>query len=151
MKKFILAITISLGLICPAAFANDDSVSAHLATTLSMLFKITDNKNLLNANAYHQTTIVYQGMPIVAFKSNTSNWVGFFKKVSADRLPENAQVTIGRKYNDCRIKEVSMYINTDGDISYFAEITRNNKCTVLKIEPTGHVHEFNCRIARKMK
>jgi hypothetical protein len=116
-----------------------------------MIFKITDNKNLLNANAYHQTTIVYNGMAMVAFKSNTSNWVGFFKKLSANDLPENALPVIAKKYQDYKIQQVSMYINRDGDISYFAEMTGNKKCMVLKIEPAGHVREFNCRNARKMK
>lgn len=151
MKKYIVAIILSLGFIYPAAFANDDSVNAHLANTLSMIFKITDNKDLLNANAYHQTTIVYNGMTMVAFKSNTSNWVGFFKKLSAGDLPGNAQLAIAKKYQGYKIQQVSMYINRDGDISYFAEITGNKKCMVLKIEPVGRVREFNYRNARKMK
>jgi len=151
MKKFILAIVLSLGIINPAAFANDDSVTAHLANTLSMIFKMTDKNNLLNANAYHQTTIVYNGMALIAFKSNTSNWVGFFKPLSANDLPGEALNQIEKKYRDYKIENVTMYINSAGDINYFAEITVNKKYTVLKIEPTGHVKVFNCRYARKMK
>jgi hypothetical protein len=144
MKKIILAMILSTGLIYPAAFADDDSINAHLAHTLSLIFKITDSNYSVNANDYQQSNFTYNGMPVTAFKSKTSNWVGFFKKLSASDLPENALSVIKSKYKECIIENVTMYFNSETDISYFAEIVANNKCIVLKIQPSGHIKIFNC-------
>lgn len=143
MKTALLAIILSLG-IFSGALANDDSVNAHLANTLSLIFKTNDRKRLLDANAYYQTTIVYNGMAIIAFKSNSSDWVGFFKRLSSTDLPQKAQLDIARNFHGSRIHQVSMYINTDGDISYFAELSGSKKNFFLKIEADGTVKRFNC-------
>ena len=143
MKTAFLAIILSFG-IFSGAFANDDSVNAHLANTLSMIFKTTEKNYLLNANAYYQTTIVYNGMAVVAFKSNNSDWVGFFKKLSSTDLPEKARLNIAKDFQGCEIQQVSMYINTDGDISYFAELSSHEKSFILKIEANGKVKRFDC-------
>jgi len=138
----ILSIAISFG-----AFANDDSIDAHLAKTLPVIFKMADETYLLNANAYYQTTVFYKGVPVIAFKSNTSNWVGFFKNLSAADLPQNSQVTIARNFHGCKIQQVSMYIGIDGDIYYFAELAGDKKRFILKIEVNGNVKRFNCNPA----
>ena len=143
MKKALLAITLSFGILS-GALANDDSINAHLANTLSLLFKTGDKKHLLNANAYYQKTIVYNGMAVLAFKSNNSDWVGFFKRLSTTDLPQKAQLDIARNFHGSRIHQVSMYINTDGDISYFAELSGSKKSFFLKIEADGTVKRFNC-------
>jgi hypothetical protein len=144
MKKIILAMVLSTGLIYPAAFAADDNINAHLAHTLSLIFKITDSNYLVSANDYQQSNFMYNGMPVTAFKSKTSNWVGFFKKLSASDLPENALSLIKSKYKECIVENVTMYFNSETDISYFAEIVANNKCIVLKIQPSGRMKIFNC-------
>lgn len=144
MKKIILAMILSSGLIYPAAFAADDNINAHLAHTLSLIFKITDSNYTVNANDYQQNNFIYNGMPVTAFKSKTSNWVGFFKKLSANDLPEKALSLIKSKYKECIIENVTMYFNSEIGISYFAELIANNKCIVLKIQSSGHIKVFNC-------
>ena len=135
----ILNIVISFG-----AFANDDSIDAHLAKTLPVIFNMTDESYLLNANAYYRTTVFYKGVPVTAFKSNTSNWVGFFKNLSAADLPQNSQITIARNFHGCKIQQVSMYISIDGDIDYFAELAGDKKRFILKIDANGNVRRFSC-------
>jgi len=142
MKTAFLSIILSFGILS-GTFANDDSVNAHLATTLSLMFKMTDKNYLLNANAYYQTTIVYDGMPVIAFKSNNSNWVGFFKRLSSTDLPQRARLNIAKNFHGRKIQQVSMYINTDGDITYFAELS-GSKSFLLKIEVDGTVKRFTC-------
>ena len=89
MKRIILSVFLCSGLIYATAFAADDSINAHIAHTLYLIFKITDSNCLVNANDYHQTNLVYNGMAVTAFKSK-SGWVGFFKKLNAGDLPVNA-------------------------------------------------------------
>ncbi|HYK47503.1 MAG TPA: hypothetical protein VEV83_20140 [Parafilimonas sp.] len=135
----ILSVVISFG-----AFANDDSIDAHLAKTLPLIFKMTDETYLLNANAYYQTTVFFKGVPVTAFKSNTSNWVGFFENLSAADLPQNSQLTIARNFHGCKIQQVRMYIGIDGEIDYFAELARDKKSFILKIDVNGNVKRFSC-------
>jgi hypothetical protein len=143
MKKIILAIIFCTGSVYPGAFAGDDSIKAHLAHTLSMIFKLTDANYSVNANGYQRYNFMYNGMQVTGFKSKTSNWSGFFKKLSADDLPENALLYIRKHYKDCIVENVIMYFNSEADINYFAELVGDNKCIVLKIQPSGHIKLFN--------
>jgi len=140
MKTSFLAIIVSFGILS-GVFANDDSVKADLTKTLSMLFKMDGTNYLRNANAYYQTTIMYNGMTVVAFRNNTSGWVGFFKKLSPTDLPEKAQLIISKNFHGCTIQQVSMYINSDGDINYFAQLS-GKKSFILKIGADGSVDRF---------
>ena len=127
----------------PSAFAGDDSSDAHIANALPVLFKTVD-ENLMNANDYQQTTLVYKGMMVTAFKSKTSSWVGFFKKIEVNDLPANADAVIAKTYKDYSIENVTMYLNTAGEINYFAELTEDKKCIILKIDAGGSIKVFNC-------
>jgi len=102
----------------------------------------------INANDYQQASLVYNGMPVTVFKSNTSGWIGFFKKLSANDLPANAEKAINTQYKNCNIKNVTMYFIKAGDVNYFAEITLNKNCIVLKINAAGSIKVFNCTIRK---
>lgn len=93
---------------------------------------------------YQQNNFVYNGNQFTAFKSNTTNWAGFFKKLSVQDLPENALANIKKKYNSCTIEKVTMYFNREGDISYFAVINTDQKNIVLQIKPSGETKVFGC-------
>lgn len=142
MKKIILAIALTAGFIS-GAFAEDDSSSMHINNTLHLFFNITDNHRLVNANNYLQTTILYNGMPVTAFKNKISGWYGFFKKLSADDLPANAVSLIKNRYKNSTIINATLYFNNEANLTYFAEIMVNNKCTVLEIQPSGSIKVFS--------
>ena len=142
MKKIMMALIFSTALISLTAFAEDDSSDAHIANTLNVLFKTMD-ENLMNANNYQQTTFVYNGMPVTAFKCKTSNWVGFFKQLSENDLPEKALSIINTEYKNYSVKNVTMYFSNEGDIDYFAEILLNKQCIILKIDASGSIKVFN--------
>lgn len=141
MKKIILAVIFCTAFILPATFAEDDSVNTHISNTLHLLFNITDGNSFINQN-YQQTKFVYNGMQVVAFKNKTSGWVGFFKKLSVEDLPENALLAIKRKYKNYNFQHVMLYLNSNAELCYFAEITSGNKYIVLKIQPSGCVKVF---------
>jgi hypothetical protein len=142
MKKILLILCILiLGL--PAAFANDDSVNAQLNKSLHLLFKLTDESNMVNATNYQQRSFVYKGIEVTAFKNETTGWIGFFKKLSVDDLPTNAVASIQHKYKGCKIENVTIYFNNDAAVSYFAEIVTNNKYILLKVQPSGKIKVFS--------
>jgi hypothetical protein len=141
MKKIFLILCITFLGLAPT-FANDDNVNAQLNKSLHMLFKLTDENSLTNATTYKQKSFVYNGMEVTAFKNETTGWLGFFKKLSVDNLPLNAVTSIQHKYKGCTIENVTMYFNSDAAISYFAEIISNNRCILLKIQPSGKIKVF---------
>ncbi len=144
MKKIITAIIFCTGFIFNTAFAEDDSIDAHIANTLFVLFKITNTCDIVNANDYQQSTFVYNGIVVTAFKSKSTNWTGFFKKIPPENLPPSAVLQIKNMYKSCSIENATLYFNGDGDIIYYAEVIVSSKCIVLKIQPSGDVKVFDC-------
>lgn len=144
MKRILLIIVFCSGLAYPAAFAGDDSVDAHIERSLYIYFHMPYTKCLANTTDYQQNNFVYSGIQITAFKSKTTTWAGFFKKLSAEDLPGNTLTNIKRKYDSCTIEKVTMYFNREGDISYFAVINTNQKNIVLQIKPSGETKVFGC-------
>jgi len=88
------------------------------------------------------TTFVYNGMRVTAVKSKTSDWTGYFKKLSANDLPENAIIEINAKYGTGKIEKVIMYFNNAGDVYYFAKIIVHHKCVILKVQESGNTKVF---------
>ena len=98
----------------------------------------------MNANDYQQSTFVYNGIVVTAFRSKSTNWIGFFKKLPPENLPANAVLQIKNTYKDCNIANATMYFNNDGNVIYYAEIRVSNKCIILKIQPSGDIKVFDC-------
>jgi len=142
MKKIVIALALCTLLISPQAYAGDDNIKAHISNTLSVLFQLA-NKKGLNANDYQLKSFVYEGMPITTVKSKTSAWVGYFKKIPANDLPFKAVARIKNRYKAAKIDKVIMYFTNEAEIKYFAEIIINNKCIVLKIQPSGNIKVFS--------
>jgi len=145
MKRILLIMVFCCSIAFPAAFAGDDSIDAHIESSLYLYFHIPYTKCLANTNDYQQSSFVYSGIQITAFKSKTTNWAGFYKKLSADDLPGNAITYIKEKYNNSTIEKVTMYFNREGDVSYFAVINTGHKNIVLQIKPSGETKVFGCK------
>jgi hypothetical protein len=60
-----------------------------MSNTLSMLLEMGRKRNI-NAGQYVHSTFLYNGMRVTAVKSKTSDWIGYFKKLSANDLPDAA-------------------------------------------------------------
>ena len=142
MKKITLAIIFCIGFSPYGLFARADNVKAHISNTLSLLFEISRKRNI-NASRYMHTTFVYNGMRVTAVKSKTSDWTGYFKKLSANDLPENAIIEINAKYGTGKIEKVIMYFNNAGEVNYFAKITLHHKCVILKVQESGYTKVFS--------
>jgi len=142
MKKIILAITMCIGFLPYTLFAGTDTVGAHISNTLSMLLEMGRKRNI-NAGQYVHSTFVYNGMRVMTVKSKTSDWIGYFKKLSANDLPDAAVKQINAKYKTGRIEKVIMYFNNAGEVNYFAKITLHHKCVILKVQESGYTKVFS--------
>ena len=142
MKKIILAIILCAGFLPHTLFAESDNVRAHISNTLSMLLEMGRKKNI-NADQYVHSTLVYNGMRVTAVKSKTSGWIGYFKKLSANDLPDAAVKQINAKYKTGKIEKVIMYFNNAGEVNYFAKIILNHKCVILKVQESGYTKVFS--------
>ncbi len=139
MKKLILSLLLWTGLIS-TGHAGEDSVDIHIANTIFVFFK-TMPGNDVNANDYQQADFLYKGMQVKGFKSKISNWVGFYKKISQEDLPAGALSMIKKNYS---IENAIMYFNNAGEIYYFAEVFKDKKNLILKIDASGNIKVFNC-------
>ena len=141
MKKIILAIILCIGFLPYTLFAGSDNVRAHISNTLSMLLEMGRKKNI-NAGQYVHSTFMYNGMRVMAVKSKTSDWIGYFKKLSANDLPETAVKQINAKYKTGKIEKVIMYFNNACEVNYFAKIIVHHKCVILKVQESGYTKVF---------
>ncbi|HEX5152226.1 MAG TPA: hypothetical protein VFW07_12315 [Parafilimonas sp.] len=141
MKKIVLAIILCTGFLPYTLFAGSDNVRAHISNTLSLLLEMSRKKNI-NADQYVRSTFLYNGMRVTAVKSKTSDWIGYFKKLSANDLPETAIKQINAKYKTGKIEKVIMYFNNAGDVNYFAKIIVNHKCIILRVQESGYTKVF---------
>ena len=144
MKRIFITVIFCALFTHPQVFAGDDSVGAHIARTLYIMFKLPYTNCAANENEYQQKTIVYNGMHLTGFKSKSSGWAGFFKSLSQDDLPDDVLKHIKISYAGCTIEHVVMYFDSNAEISYFAEIKTNSKCIFLKIQPSGQTKIFSC-------
>jgi len=142
MKKIILAIIFCIGFLPYTLFAGSDNVRAHISNTLSLLLEMGRKRNI-NAGQYVHSTFVYNGMRVMAVKSKTSDWTGYFKKLSANDLPDNAIKQINEKYKTGKIEKVIMYFNNAGEVNYFAKIIVHHKSIILKVQESGNAKVFS--------
>lgn len=126
-----------------AVYAGDDSTDAHIANTILILLKEI-HKSWVNTNDYQHASFVHKGMQVTGFKCKTSNWIGFYKKISSDNLPSNALLQLNDHYRKYCIGSTVMYFSTDGKILYFTEIKRNKKSIILKVGSSGEMSVFSC-------
>lgn len=136
---FILSFIFCTGIIS-AGYAGDDSADAHIANTIIVLLKAVPY-GFVNANDYQQADFLYKGMKVKGFKSKMSNWVGFYKKISQKDLPAGALIVVKKNYS---IENAIMYFNNAGEIYYFAEVFKDKKNFILKIDASGNIKVFDC-------
>lgn len=145
MKKIFVAFICCTLLNFSQVFAGDDSVEANITRTLCIMFKLSHTHiGAASESGYRQKAILHNGIYLIAFKSDSSGWTGFFKPLSSDDLPEGVPKHIKNIYKGCIIEHVAMYFDSSADVSYFAEISMNGKLIFLKIQPSGRTKVFNC-------
>ncbi|QEC66584.1 hypothetical protein FRZ67_04460 [Panacibacter ginsenosidivorans] len=83
--------------------------------------------------SYKHTQLQYKGSKVEAYYSDTENLIGFGKTLAAIDLPATIIKKIRRRFNECNITSVMLFINTKGNIYYYAGVMQGKALMAVKI------------------
>lgn len=84
-------------------------------------------------HSFRQTQLEYNRNIIQAYYNNPERLAGFSKTLSATDLPENITRKINKKFLQCDIVNVMLFIDAKGRIFYYAGVVQSKKLIALKI------------------
>lgn len=83
--------------------------------------------------SYHQMQLQYKGSFLEAYYTKPENLVGFGKHITAPDLPAPILKRIGKRFQQCDIVNVMLFIDSKGRIYYYAGVMQSNTLTALKV------------------
>ena len=83
--------------------------------------------------SYHHTQLQYKGSCMEAYYRDPEHLAGFGKKLSAIDLPAAIVKKINRRFQQCNITSVMLFIDAKGRIWYYAGVLHANELIGVKI------------------
>jgi len=143
MKKTILATALLVAL-TTAAFAGEKDVNKKLLTDLTTALKKSTEGNWMSKANYTQFTFDFNGKAAAAYYDlNNDELLGFGIHFTQTDLPQFVSDAIKKKYNDWLINDAMVFIDENGYVNYFAQVTQNKANIALKITTDGQVSIFS--------
>jgi len=132
MKQLIFVIALILGFITKG-FAHDMIVD----TSKPKLFKVSVNYNRSaewhSENFYSVEQFNYKGRQIAAWYNAVNNVAGFSRSIDAKDLPAAVSKCLKRKFGNYLITNAMLFINSNGEVLYFAGLQNNKKYIAVEI------------------
>ena len=132
MKKLGLIITIIVALV---ASAYAESVNTDVAAL--EIFKVVMNRSgkldWLQKNPYNKRSLLFNGHTISVYYITEYSLVGLSYRINANDLPKEVLNNIKKRYSKCLIEDALVFMDSDGDIKYYALLKNNKKYTALKV------------------
>ena len=132
MKKISLIITIIVAFVV-AAYG--ESVNTDVAAL--EIFKVVMNNpgkvEWLQKNDYYKRTVVFKGHTISVYYIAEYSLVGLSYRLNANDLPKEVLNNIKKRYSKCLIEDALVFIDSDGDVKYYALVKNSKRYTALKI------------------
>ena len=143
MKKtiFVTALLVALS---TAAFASGKDVDKKLLADLTTALKKSTEGNWMSKANYTQFTFDFNGKAAAAYYDlNNDELLGFGIHFTQTDLPQFVSDAIKKKYNDWLINDAMVFIDENGYVNYFAQVTQNKANIALKITTDGQVSIFS--------
>jgi hypothetical protein len=83
--------------------------------------------------SFHHTQLKYKDSCIEAYYRDPENLAGFGKTLSAIDLPAAIVKKIHRRFHECSITNVMLFIDAKGSIWYYAGVLHKNELVGIKI------------------
>jgi len=142
MKNIILAATILVAF-STASFAKEKNVDPKLLRDLSVTLKNSTNVHWTDREEYKQASFIFMNKTALAFyKQDNNELIGFGIRYDKVSVPDIITEAMKTKYSDWQVGDVIIFIDTNGNINYFADVQKNNKRLALKITPNGKVSVY---------
>jgi hypothetical protein len=137
MKKILLAATILVAM-TTAAFADGKKSNEKLLGDLKTSLKNVDEFAWTTTDSYKKTSFTFNGKATNAYVNvQTGDLIGFGISIDASSLPENSVQNINAKYQGWQLSSAIMFIDSEGNTNYYAQISKGKKSLALKISAKG--------------
>ena len=83
--------------------------------------------------SYQHTQLQYKGSKLEAYYRDSKNLVGFGKTLSAIDLPAAIVKRISRRFQECSITNVMLFIDAKGSIYYYAGVIHAHTLIAVKV------------------
>jgi hypothetical protein len=132
MKKIILAtMLVAFALTTFAGTKNNDK---QLLNDLQAALKSSSQVKWATKTDYNQATFSFSGRAVSAFYDiNENSLIGFSIHYKMDELPKEVADAITKKYADWTVIDAMLFIDSNGDVNYFAQVQKGKSSLALKI------------------
>ncbi len=141
MKRSITAILFVL-LFSSACIANGKDTDIQLQNILKVVIKYANRAEWITTDNFKKVSFTYKGKELQAYYDAENKLIAFSADLSLNELPKEALETITKKFCDCVISDVVIFLHADGQIDYFAGIKISKMYIALKVMPNGKVKVF---------
>ena len=134
MKKILLAATLIVAL-TSAAFAGgkDSKMLGDLKQALK-----TSQASWQTTESYKKASFSFNGRSAHAyFDVDNESLIGFGIAVTVNDLPAGAMENISSKYQGWTVTEAILFIDGDGNSTYYAQVNKDNHSLALRISEKG--------------
>ena len=139
MKKIILA-NVLLVAFSIASFAGEKDVDPKLLSDLSTTFQNSTQVHWTSKAEYIKATFSFNNKTAFAvYGPDDNELIGFGVQFNKTDLPEVISDAIKNKYGDWEVVDAIIFIDTNDNINYFAQVQKNGNGLALKITPNGTV------------
>lgn len=145
MKKFI-TFTLAVLFIGTSAFAdNNKKIRYNGSSHFNEVFSHVSDVLWSTDGKIEKAVFMENGIKNEVFYTNQGELIGKSTTFAFDKLPKMALQTITTKYTypTYELEDCIAFENSDGDVSYFIAMNKNNERLVLEISQYGVVSLFS--------
>lgn len=143
MKKLFLAATL-LAALTTSAFADGKKSNEKLLGDLKTTLKSVNASAWITTETYKKTSFSLNGKNVNAYlNAENDNLVGFSIPIEMSALPEGTMENLDKKYKGWQPINPIMFIDGNGNTSYFVQVNKQNKSLALSVSPKGKLNIYS--------
>jgi len=141
-SRKLLAVALTATLITTSAFASGEeedkaraikNLKKEFTTAKDIQWKLTDN--------YMKASFNWNNQQLEVFYNYEGEVIAKSRKVTPSALPIDAQQTIEKRYAGYKTDEC-IEMTTDEGVNFYVSLVKQNKKTILKINPYGDISVY---------
>jgi len=90
--------------------------------------------------SYSKATFAFNNSTVSAyFDPESEDLIGFGIPINANDLPQGAMENISKKFEGWTVSHAIMFIDANGNTSYYAQVDKGDHSVALSVSPKGKV------------
>ena len=137
MKKIVLAATLLVALTA-SVFAGGKNSNVQLLNNLKNAFKSFSQVTWQTTETYKKSSFTFDGKSVhIYLNAEDDALIGFTIQLGVNDLPQNTMENIEKKFAGWQVTDVILFIDADGNATYYAQVDNGKKSLALQISDKG--------------